>query len=70
MSGEVAIYGIFVPSLMVLALAALLATIVLTRLIAFLGLYRFVAYRALVDVCLFVLLLGLFSRFSSLAGFP
>jgi Protein of unknown function (DUF1656) len=70
MSGEVAFFGIFVPSLLVLALAALLVTMLLTRLVSFLGLYRFVAYRALVDVCLFVLLLGLFARFSFLVGLP
>jgi hypothetical protein len=69
-SGEVAFYGIFVPSLLVLGLAALLVTMALARLIGFLGLYRFIAYRALVDVCLFILLLGLFARFSFLVGLP
>jgi hypothetical protein len=68
MSGEVAIYGIFVPALLVLALAALLATMLLTRLLNWLGFYRLVAYRALVDLCLFVLLLGLFARLPPLIG--
>lgn len=68
MTGEVAIYGIYVPSLLVLALVALLATMALTRLFNFLGLYRFLAYRALVEVCLFVLVLGLLARFAPTFG--
>lgn len=69
MIGEIAIYGIFVPTLLVLAVAAALATIGLMRLLNFLGVYRHVAYRALVDLCLFVLVLGLFAWASSLVGF-
>jgi hypothetical protein len=59
MTGEVSLGGVFVPTLLVSALAALALSFALSRLIAAFGLYRFVAYRALVDLSLFVLLLGL-----------
>lgn len=59
MTGEVSLGGVFVPTLLVLALAALALSFLLTRLLSAFGLYRFVAYRALVDLSLFVLLLGL-----------
>lgn len=59
MIGEVSFDGVFVPTLLVLALAAMALSFGLTRLLAAFGLYRFVAYRALVDLSLFVLVLGL-----------
>ncbi len=59
MTGEVAIGGVLLPPLLLLALVALLATALLSRLLAVSGFYRLVAWRALVDVALFVLLLGL-----------
>lgn len=58
MTGEVSLGGVFVPTLLLLALAALFLTYALTRVIGLLGLYRFLAYRALVDLSLFVLVLG------------
>ncbi|MBB4101117.1 DUF1656 domain-containing protein [Sphingomonas kyeonggiensis] len=59
MIGEVSLDGVYLPTLFVLALGALALSFVLTRLIGAFGLYRFVAYRALVDLSLFVLSLGL-----------
>lgn len=59
MTGETAIGGVFVPTLLLLAVAALILSHILTRLIAAFGLYRFVAYRAIVDLSLFVLIFGL-----------
>ncbi len=58
MTGEVSFDGVFVPTLLLLALVAMLLTAGLTRLFGMFGLYRFVAYRALVDLSLFVLVLG------------
>ncbi len=58
MTGEIALGGIYVPTLLLLALVALLLAWVVTRLIGALGLYRFLAYRAAVDLSLFVLILG------------
>ncbi|MDI1296553.1 MAG: DUF1656 domain-containing protein [bacterium] len=58
MTGEIALDGVYFPTLLLLALIALILTFGLTRLIATFGLYRFLAYRAIVDLSLFVLLLG------------
>jgi len=58
MTGEVALGGIYVPTLLLLALVALVLSWGLTRLIGVFGLYRFLAYRAAVDVSLFIILLG------------
>ena len=58
MTGEVSFGGVFVPTLLVLFVIALPVTAVLLRLLGLSGFYRFVAYRALVDLCLFVLVLG------------
>lgn len=69
MTGEIALYGVFVPTLLVLGIAASLITLGLMRLLNFVGLYRFVAYRALVDLCLFVLVLGFLAWLSPVIGF-
>jgi len=69
MTGEIALAGVFVPSLLVLALAALTLSFALTRMIGAFGLYRFVAYRSLVDLSLFVLMLGLLAWTVPLLGF-
>lgn len=58
MMGEVDLYGVFVPTLMPLALAAYAALIVLRRGLQRAGAYRLVWHRALFDACLYVLLLG------------
>lgn len=70
MTGEVAFGGVFVPTLLVLALAAMVVTAGLTRLLAAFGLYRLVAYRALVDLSLFVLVLGGLSLLAPHLGMP
>ncbi len=46
------------PTLLLLGLVALILSWGLTRLIGAFGLYRFLAYRAAVDLSLFILLLG------------
>ena len=58
MTGEIALAGIYVPTLLLLALVALILSWGVTRLIGALGLYRFLAYRAAVDLSIFVLMLG------------
>jgi hypothetical protein len=68
-TGEIAIDGVFVPTLLVLGVIAMLLTMLLARLLNAFGLYRFVAYRALVDLCLFVLLLGLLAWATPSIGF-
>ena len=58
MTGEIALGGVYVPTLLLLALVALILAWAVTRLIGALGLYRFLAYRAAVDLSLFLLILG------------
>lgn len=55
MNGEISILGVFMPTLLLLAVIASVVTMVLLRLVEAAGFYRFVAYRALVDLCLYVL---------------
>ena len=45
MTGEIALGGVYVPTLLLLALVALVLTWVVTRLFGAAGLYRFLAYR-------------------------
>ena len=59
MSGEVNLFGVFVPGLLLLAIAAALLTAIAARLLALANVYRLFAYRPAVDVALFVILLGL-----------
>ena len=59
MIGEIPIGGVYVPAMLLLAVAALILTGLLSRLLAMIGAYRAVVYRPLVDIALFVLILGL-----------
>ncbi len=58
MMGEVNLYGVFVPTLLPLGLAAYLALALLRRGLLRVGAYRLVWHRALFDACLYVILLG------------
>ena len=58
MIGEFSIYGVFVPSLLVWGLIALLIAGVLRPVLAELGFYRLVWHRPLVDLSLFVIILA------------
>ncbi len=58
MNGEYSLYGIFVPSLLVFGIVASLCTVFLIRVLDRFGFYRFVAYRALVDLALYVITFG------------
>lgn len=58
MSGEINIFGVFVPALLVYAAAAFGLKEVVCRGLLGLGAYRFVWHRPLFDSALFVLLLG------------
>jgi hypothetical protein len=65
MTGEVSLYGLYVPTLLLLALAALVVSRLVGGLLARLGLYRFVWHPALFDLSLFVIVLGSLSFFAS-----
>lgn len=69
MNGEIALHGIFVPTLLVIGLAAAIATAMLQRLADRAGFYRLVSYRALVDLALFVIVFGAFVALASRIGF-
>lgn len=58
MTGEVDLFGIFLPALLVLAVIALLLTGFISWLLSQAGAYRLFAYRPLVDLAIFTLVLG------------
>ena len=58
MTGEMNVYGVFVPSLLVWIGVSLLLTVVLRRLLRWVGFYRFVWHRPLFDLALLVIVLG------------
>jgi hypothetical protein len=58
MIGEMDVYGVFVPSLLVWVAAALPLTAVLRRLLRWSGFYRLVWHRPLFDLALLVIVLG------------
>lgn len=65
MIGEVSLYGLYVPPLLLLTLVALAISSVLNRLLARTGFYRLVWHPALFDFSLFVIILGSLSFFAS-----
>ena len=62
MTGELDIYGVFVPSLAAWMLIAFFLSAVLRRVFARCGLYRIVWHRPLFDLALYVILLGCVAR--------
>jgi hypothetical protein len=61
MTGELSIGGVYLPAILVLAVVAVILTGIAVRLLSIAGLYRIVVYRPLVDLALFVIILGLLS---------
>ncbi len=58
MPSEIDVYGVFVPSFLVLMAACYLAMQLVRRGLAWTGLYAFVWHRALFNLSLYVILLG------------
>lgn len=58
MIGEIDLYGVFIPPLLLWMAAALLLTAVVRRLLRWLGFYRLVWHRPLFDFALLVIMLG------------
>jgi len=58
MIGEVSIGGVYVPSLLLFACAAVILTAMLSRLLSLVGFYRLVANRPVTDISFFLLLLA------------
>jgi hypothetical protein len=57
--GEFDIYGVYFPALVIFAAIAFVLQLVIKRLLNACGVYRFVWHRALFDLALYVILLGL-----------
>ncbi|MBP0579067.1 DUF1656 domain-containing protein [Labrys sp. LIt4] len=69
MNADIDIFGVYVPSLMILALLAVIANLLLRSVLARVGVYRLVWHRSLFDLALFVIVLsGLFSIFQRFAS--
>jgi hypothetical protein len=64
MIGEVSIYGLYVPPLLLLTLAALVVSRLLNLVLARTGIYRQVWHPALFDFSLFVIVLGTLTYFT------
>lgn len=58
MQPELEIYGIYIPTLGVLALGAYFANTFMQRLLARVGFYRFVWHRPLFDAAMYFCILG------------
>jgi hypothetical protein len=58
MTGEIDVYGVFVPTLLVWVGATLPLTAGLRRMLRRFGLYRLVWHRPLFDLALLVIVLG------------
>ncbi|GAB3382109.1 DUF1656 domain-containing protein [Massilia agri] len=64
MIGEVSLYGLYLPPLLLLTLAALLISRLLNLALARTGFYRLVWHPALFDFSLFVIVLGTLAYFT------
>ncbi|MDS9470184.1 DUF1656 domain-containing protein [Paracoccus sp. MBLB3053] len=58
MMHQIDLYGVFIPTLAVLALGAALVHFPLRRALTKLGFYRFVWHRPLFDLALYICILG------------
>jgi hypothetical protein len=58
MIGEIDVYGVFVPILLVWGLTGLMLTAVLRRMLARIGFYRLVWHRPLVDLSLLIIVIA------------
>lgn len=63
MTGEVSLYGIFIPSLLLMALLALMLSSAFSWLLARAGFYRLVWHPALFDLAMFIVVLAVLCRF-------
>jgi hypothetical protein len=59
MIGEIDIFGVFVPAVLVLMLIAYLLSLAVRMVFGRIGLYRFVWHRSVFDLAVYVMLLGI-----------
>ena len=65
MIGEFDIYGVYFPAFAIFAAIALLLQLMAKRLLNAFGFYRLVWHRALFDLAMFVILLGIVTATSA-----
>ncbi|SAL76951.1 membrane protein [Caballeronia terrestris] len=58
MIGEIDIFGVFVPAVLVLMLVAYLVNLAIRTVLTRTGFYRFVWHRSIFDLGIYVLVLG------------
>jgi len=68
MIGEIDIHGVFIPTLLVLAVAAFFVTLVLRVILRRVHLYRFVWHAGLFDTALYVVILWVVALVTMLAN--
>lgn len=66
MSADLSLDGVLIPGLLAVAFIALALSMLVSRLLTHLDLYRLFAYRPLVGLSLFVILAELLIRFAPL----
>lgn len=69
MIGVIALGGVYVPAILVLAILALAAAVAVSVTLRALNAYRFLAYRPVVDLSIFTIILGFLVAISSHGGF-
>ena len=69
MIGEFDIYGVYLPIFVISAAVAFLLQLLLKRVLDASGLYRFVWHRALFDIAIYVILLGVVTAAMSMVTF-
>lgn len=69
MHSDINLFGVYIPNLLVLLLAAFVVARILTQLLSWTGLYSLVWHRALFNLALYVLILGAMSSLSG-RSFP
>lgn len=68
MTGELNLYGIYVPWGLVMALVAIIVARIIGYFLARTGFYRFVWHPALFDFAIFIIVMGCFLLITSLRG--
>jgi hypothetical protein len=58
MIGEIDIYGVFIPSLLAWAVIGFIVSLLVRRVLAKFGFYKYVWHRPLFDIALVIVLVG------------
>jgi len=67
--GEFDVYGVYFPIFVVVAAVAFLLQLLLKRVLDARGFYRFVWHRPLVDLAIYVILLGIVTAAASVVAY-